>query len=298
MSLFKFFGRRPSLPEWAAPLNDAQYSALWKAVKDWIRIQGTDASFNEGEGWLKPGSGFLEGSKLYLHNLVPGLSKLNPKEVEQSVTGYFQGMWDRQQEVNWANSQSYDRIADLLRIRIFPKEALADLSGPVIYDINDSLVAALFMDLPTTMAGVTGEVAERWGVSLEDAIAKAIERTEEEFLKQVQGGPSLPVGIIFELHDPESFTVASGILSIPRLFPSQPRFGVVLSVPSRSHLLGIALEEKTDLQKVEKLGALAQKICQEHPGVITPDLFWWMDSQFLSLNRKAVWDRFVSEAVA
>lgn len=252
---------------------------------------------NEAEGWIKPSTGFLEGSQVNLHNLVPALSKLKPDEVRQNATSFFQGLWDRQEEVNWGNQQTYDRIADLLRIRIIPLRTVTELPGSVFTQINQYLASVLYMDLPTTMAGVLRDNVNLWGIPLETVFSRAASQTESEFLSHLDGKVPLPMDEIFAIHRPSSFIIASGVLSLLKLFESEPEKGVLVAVPTRSHLIGLALNSRTSIQHVETLASESSRLSSEHPGAISPHLFWMKDGCLLPMHEAEVWGSFCAEAL-
>lgn len=292
MSIFKLFSKGPKLPEWAGSLNEKQYQAMWKAARAWVKTQGFEAEFNEDGGWLKPSTGFMADHQMNLHNLVPAAAQLLPDQVEAMIQAYFQGMWDNAQDNAWALCQPYERLAPLLKIRIFPSETASGLPGTISFPIGPYLTGMLYMDLPRIMASVTEDIFAKWQVDREEALALARKQTEEEFLGLIAGKTPLPFGEIFAIQRPENFLVAAGILVLDRLFESQPRGGVVVTVPTRSYLLGLAIEERVPVSMIEGIGAVSLQAAKEQAGAITPLLFWWHDGVLHALHEEEVWHRF------
>lgn len=297
MSIFKLFGKGPKLPEWASVLNDKQYQAMWKAARAWVKNQGFEAVFNEDEGWLRPSTGFMADHAMNLHNLVPAAAQLQPSQVEAMIQNYFQGMWDRAEENAWALAQGYDRLAPLLRLRIFPADVAASMSVTIQTPISPYLSGLLFMDLPKIMSSVTEDIFANWEVNREEALAQARKQTEEEFMGLIAGKTPLPAGEIFAIHRPENFLVAAGILVLDRLFDPAPRGGVVVTVPTRSYMLGLAIEEKVPVSMIEGIGAASLQASREQPGPVTPLLFWWHEGVLHALHEPEVWARFNETAL-
>lgn len=266
-------GDTQPVPAWATFMDAGEYQAFADAVLADFRGRGIAARISEAGSVIEESD---DSPNAYgLSNLAQLCHGLDRSAWAGAIRTHFANLAGGEETHDLLSEYGYAR--ELLKVRVYraselPPEAL---EGMVKRSVGADLVAVLAADLPTTVSTIGQRMADGWGVPVDELFAVASKHMAAEVPtyqhKLVEFGP----GVV--MHDlvGDSFFVASQVVRFGELGDA-PQTGALVGVPNRHHLLWHAIETvDATVSMVQVMLRVADKLYQDGPGSITPQLYWW-----------------------
>ncbi|MCW2608398.1 MAG: hypothetical protein JWO60_3091 [Frankiales bacterium] len=179
-----------------------------------------------------------------------------------------------------ADLASLDVAGPLLRTRVQSEgSVLAD--DVVVAPLCDGLVEVLQVDAQGALAPVPPGVAAGWGVPVPDLLRRGREQAlalEEPSTEEVDLG----VAGVLAVQTASPFA-GSQVHRLAALL-DVPASGALVALPTRHLLLAAPLHGRAlALETAQALLVNAERLWQQGPGPLSPDLFWWRDSGLVHL---------------
>lgn len=238
------------------------FARLWPTSEGTITLHGDYAESSSGHQYG-------------LYNLSRAV-KLEPRQNwPQVVERHLSGLFDKADE---PDALSEEQILSLVKARLIPSSYIPDTHTQHFtyrYVVAAGLEAILMLDYPESATAVPDSVVNRfdaeklWKAGI---AALAQEATDEAFSMNAGSGQFLIVST-------DSLFTASHVLDFPSFLPrfgvaEAPR-GVLFAVPSRHHLVFHVVEGPSALAVASEMRGFAQMVFGDHPGEISPEVFYW-----------------------
>lgn len=176
--------------------------------------------------------------------------------------------------------------ASLLKVRLVPatdidasdlalvhREALPDVAGLLVFDLDDRLVPVGPADLEALSD--VGDLDELWDLALDNVAAQDVPDIDVE---------ELAAGIPVMVLQSESMFCATNALW-PDRFLEVPPEGLLVGVPNRNLVWIHGVRDANVVPALAQLAVVGKARFDEvNEGQVSPDLFWWYDGTFQKID--------------
>lgn len=166
---------------------------------------------------------------------------------------------------------------EALRVRVVAEDWVSETRRPatVSRPFADGLVAALFIDLPESVASVSPSDLGRWGIDVYEAFDAAyqnVQRNEPISIDEVDLGDGVKVHALCS----DSFFCATHVVWLDDLLDDISQYGALVIIPHRHAVIVHRLTRAPmAMAAVRRLADLARSMHLQGPGSLTPNLYWW-----------------------
>lgn len=283
--LFARLRRAPLPPAWANFFTPEQYQLFLQRVADHFTSQKRRFTLGDGVVYVEDGK---PGGKhqLGLLNLAQMCARNEPADWAEIVTDHFRTLEKSysEQKVLEERIDDFARVAELLAVRLWPEDYLADLDRNKILHRKElpGTISALVFDLPSSIRNVTPEEIKSWGKSETELFHIGLANVMENCIPDVSE-QDLGEGITLTLFSDESFFVASHALLLDEHPDCLGPFGTLVGIPHRHVLLAFPIEDLRVLQAIHMMIPIIAGMERDGPGSISPLLYWYKDGEYTNL---------------
>lgn len=268
MSFLRRLVRRSS-PAWASFLTAEEYAAFEAALEADLRQRGWTFR-QEGDGVFVDDPGKSRPWEYGLTNLAQVCGHADRDAWGGIIRAHFDHMdaWRTgpdDEATSWAEARP------ILKLRLFGPDH-AQLDDVATYPVAPGIVAALALDLPTTVNTLTRDALEGWP-PVDELYAIALDgvRAEPAPGVEVVGEPPVAITAI----SGESFFVATRLLLLPEAIDLGASQHALVAVPNRHTLLVHPIRSTDAIPTLSVMVQLATQLHRDGPGSIVPTVFWW-----------------------
>jgi len=260
---------RRSSPEWASFLAPEAYAAFQEALHADLLARGW--TFRQDEDGIyvdDPGAG--QPWEYGLTNLAQVCGGADRDAWPGIIRAHFDHMEALRSEPA-DEPAAWEDARPILKLRLFGPEH-AQLEGVATYPVAPGIVAALAVDLPTTVNTLTREAIEGWP-PVDELYAIALDNVRGEAAPEVEtiGDPSGAITAITG----ESFFVATRLLILPEAVDMAGSQHALVAVPNRHTLLAHPIRGADAIPALSLMIQLATQLHRDGPGSIVPTVLWW-----------------------
>jgi hypothetical protein len=249
------------VPDWAAPLDAADFERFMAMVGDALQPLGGTAS---PEGWAAlPAQNLRFG----LANLAQTWLQWEPDTRAERLRVHFA---DALVAVEAPRPTGAELLAGI-RPRLWPNDELERIGTPVVSrPVAHDLSAVLCVDLPTAVSTMRPE----------EAGEMPLDELWQTALGQIDDGLAVETFELVpevEVITGDSMFVASRMLDLSRFAGPPPPDGTLVAVPNRHLMVVHAIRGPSVRDAMNAMLPTAQSQFIQGPGPISPHLFWWRD---------------------
>jgi hypothetical protein len=283
--LFPGPNKPPLPPAWANFFTPEQYRTFLEKVAD--HFSGRKRRFTLGDGVVYVEDGKPGGQhQLGLLNLAQMCARNETKDWAEIVTDHFRTLEKSysEQKVLEERIDDFTRVEELLAVRLWPEDYLADLDRNKILHRKElpGTISALVFDLPSSIRNVTPEEVKSWGKSETELFRIGLANVMENCIPDVSEH-DLGDGITLTLFSDESFFVASHALLLEEHPECIGPFGTLVGIPHRHVMLAFPIEDLRVLQAIHMMIPIIAGMERDGPGSISPLLYWYKDGEYTNL---------------
>ena len=287
----RIFSPRPAHAEvrrpagWGDFFSPEEYRRFIRLVEAELRQQGFRFTINGGTV-VVTGDHADNQRQMGLLNLAQ-MCKSRPKHDWPEIIAHHFGQLeriDRERRALAERTRDFDRVAELLAVRIWPRDYLEGIGFDAAVHREDleGTVSVLVYDLPTSIQNVSPKDAEAWGKAPDELFALGLANVRENYtpdiLRQDVGD-----GVEIVLFADESFFIASFALLLDHYPEYVGAHGSLISIPHRHVLLCYPIESLDVIRAINLLIQITAGMEKEGPGSISPHLYWYRDGEFTRL---------------
>lgn len=269
-------------PAWAKFLSDEEWREFAIALTAELTRRHVDYRVDDGVLWARWGS--EEDEALGLTNLAQLCRSAGIESFPIVIASHFDALIAGRGDRELAGQLGADLVAARphLKMRLYARDTFTGGTDQfVLRDVADDLTAVLCYDLPSNVVTVAADSIGKWGVSRDELYYQALanqRRTERAAIEDIDVG-----GAVVRAMTGESFFIASNLLLLDDFVSSQTPFGTLAAVPNRHTLIWHAITDPSALRAIDAMVVMANDMCADGPGSISPNLFWWKDGQLRTL---------------
>lgn len=275
---------RKVAPSWATFFSDQQYRDFIHLVETYFR--GRQVPFRMGEGVVHLEETEDGAQQLGLYNLGQLCARHPQQDWPNVIADHFQTMdkSQREQRVLEERLNDFDRVEELLAVRLWPEDYLSQIDRAKLIHRLDlpGTVSALVFDLPSSIRNVTPEEAEAWRRSPEELFDIGLANVRENCIPD-KSDQELAPGLTIRLLSDESFFVASHALLLEDHPECIGTHGTLVGIPHRHVLLAYPIEDLRVIQAINLLIPIVLGMEREGPGSVSPRLYWHHCGEFVDL---------------
>lgn len=272
--LRRVLGGRPEPgPEWASFMSGSSYRHFEELVVADLTGRGytvrvTGDGGVEAEGGVHPG---IYG----LFNLAQVCHSIDPSGWVVAIKQHFDQLAASMSSAD--DPFDLETIRPLLRVRVYrlsdtPPDALGHM---IKRELAPDLVAALAIDLPTTVRTVNQEDVDHWGMPVDELFSIGAANLADEVSTYERTTLPTREGHKIEVMLGDTFFVSSQVYRFAEIVGAQ-RFGTLVALPNRHQLVWHVIESVAGtVQAVQVLLRMGIDGYKQGPGSLTPDLYWW-----------------------
>lgn len=281
--------RKPPLPPaWANFFTPVQYRRFLEHVA--AHFTGQNRRFTLGDGVV-----YVEDAKhgdkhqLGLLNLAQMCARNEAQEWATIIGDHFRTLERSysEQKVLEERLDDFTRVAELLAVRLWPEDYLAELDRTKILHRRElpGTISALVFDLPSSIRNVTPDEIKSWGKSEAELFRIGLANVMENCIPDVSD-QDLGDGVTLTLFSDESFFVASHALLLEEHPDCLGDFGTLVGIPHRHVLLAFPIQDLRVLQAIHTMIPIIAGMERDGPGSISPLLYWYKDGSYTNLPYK------------
>jgi hypothetical protein len=231
------------------------------------------------EGRVRVGSPGEENERqLGLMNLAQMCHSRPESEWPAIVQTHFDGLQRAEREGTALEERLKDfaKVSELLAVRIWPEEMVADLRGISIISRQDleGTLTVLVYDLPTSVRQVTEEDAAAWGKTPRELFDIGLANVRANCIPD-HAVQELVDGIQVHLYADESFYVATHVLLLEEHAECIGPHGALVGIPHRHALVAYPIDSIDAVKAVAPMCFVISGMEKEGPGSICPHLYWY-----------------------
>jgi len=278
-------------PTWARFMAVEEWRDFLAAVETELQKRQVHYRIDDGYVWAPWGGDRDEAlSLLNLAQLCHAAGReAFPKVIMSHFDALVAGRSDRALADELVGDLS--RARPLLKLRLYPRDTFSEQERDfVIRDIADDLCAVLCFDLPSNVVTVNGGALTRWGCTADDVWYQALanmRRTERIKVENIDVG-----GATLSTMTGDSFFIASNLLLLEDYLPTDLPWGALAAVPNRHTMVFHPITDASALRAIDAMVVMANDMCADGPGSISPNLFWWKDGTLRTLPTRETADHY------
>jgi hypothetical protein len=269
-------------PTWARFMAADEWRDFLEAVETELRRRQVRYRIDDGYVWAPWGGDNDEA--LSLLNLAQLCHAAGHDAFPKVITSHFDALVAGRSDRALADELVGDlaRARPHLKLRLYPRDTFNEQERDfVIRDVADDLCAVLCFDLPSNVVTVNAGALSRWGCSADDVWYQALanmRRTDRVKIENIDVG-----GATLATLTGDSFFIASNLLLLDDYLPTELPWGALAAVPNRHTLVFHPIVDSTALRAIDAMVVMANDMCADGPGSISPNLFWWKDGTLRTL---------------
>jgi len=279
-----------AVPGWADFLEPEQLRAFMEVLELALAERELEAVQREGVVAVALPDG--RPLQLGLRNLAQRCAHLEPGRWADVVGEHIDTLLGAEAEVDAIDRADFDAVRPLLKVRLYPSEALEQSQADAVILAHPcpGLAAVLVYDLPNTVSSVPQAEAGAWGRSPEELLAVGLKNLaadpapdRQDVDVDVDVEVEVERGVVLRRLSGPSFFVASHLLLLERLLPQKLAYGALVCAPTRHLLLLHTIRDSRVLLAINAMIPEAHECYRRGPGSLTPNLYWWHDGQLTHL---------------
>jgi hypothetical protein len=240
-------------PAWLAPLGERREPFV-TALRAALAARGLTLDAAAGKALLPDGG-------LGFANLARECASSDPMEWPTRIDG-----WLNAALAPSADTSSLDACKPQLRMKMFvdpPPGFLAGVNG----ELFGSLFAVLCVDTPTAIVSVPIDDVRSWGVEYASLRRTALDNFAAN--DHVERTDVDVGGVTIDQCLGEAYCVCGSALDL-----TPTGLGLLVSIPSRHHLLTHAVTGTESLQAFAPMASFAMELVRAAPGALTAHIVW------------------------
>jgi hypothetical protein len=263
------------VPSWAGSMTSAEFGRFQVLVRDWLRANSR--GFREvGGGGIEVDLGAPEPHLIGLTNLAQKCHQAPPDEWPTLIADHLNSVLggDRPDAAPPLNS-----VKSMLKVRIYPEDYAAGLpadAGELLVKrrLAPGAIAALAIDYPDTVVGVTPKAAQDWAVPVDELFQLGLDNVRSQDRPGVQR-QTLDGGGSISLLIGDSFFTATWVLMLGEFLVPRSPHGAVVAIPNRHVVVFQPIVDLSVIEGTRAVMALAKRMHRDGPGSISPNIYWW-----------------------
>ncbi|MFH2007884.1 MAG: hypothetical protein ABI333_14975 [bacterium] len=273
---------RTAVPEWARFFSQTQYRAFGSAVELALVERDLAATLQGGVVVALLPDG--RPVQLGLQNLAQQCARADAQHWQSLIGAHVDAVLGAVAEAEAVDLSDFSQVRPLLRVRLFPTDALEPSDPPTVVarPVAEGLAAVLAYDLPSTVASVSPEALAPWGRTEDELFDLALDNVRKEQPPDKEHA-EVERGVVLRSLAGDSFFVASHLLLIDRQLPGELPYGALVSVPTRHLVLYHAIRDARVLVAINALIPQTHRLYQQGPGSLSPNLYWYHKGDYLLL---------------
>ena len=278
------FGRkRVDVPEWAEPLGPKGYSAFISAVDGYFRGRGEPYVIKDG--FVRRES---DGQEFGFGNLVQVCAQIRPGDYAQCIYNQFSTMDEDKKFRENLNASDFSQVEQYIAVRLYPSEYAKFMNtgntAAALRPFAGDVFATLVYDFPHTVSNISKIDMEQWGKTPDELFTIGLENVRRNYdltpeIVNVEGNDFFAI-------NSEHFFAPNILFELDRHPELVGRYGSIVAIPRRNTVMifpiqgrAVALVNLTTL-----FFAMVPAMYQAGPGPLTPEVFWYHDGQYETLN--------------
>lgn len=269
-------------PAWARFMAAEEWRDFLAAVEAELRRRNVHYRIDDGYVWAPWGGEHDEA--LSLLNLAQLCHAAGRDAFPGVITSHFDALVAGRSDRALADELVADlaRARPYLKLRLYPRDTFNEQERDfVIREVADDLCAVLCFDLPSNVVTVNAGALARWQCTADDVWYQALanlRRTERGQVENINVG-----GATLSTITGESFFVASNLLLLGDYLSTELPWGTLAAVPNRHTLVFHPIQDASALRAIDAMVVMANDMCADGPGSISPYLYWWRDGTLRTL---------------
>lgn len=273
-------------PRWANFFDARQYQKFLGLVDGYFRKKKQPFQMGDGVVHFGAAKEANHRQQFGLTNLAQICGQCDEKDWAGIIHDHFHTLQRSQseQEVLSQRLGHFDRVKELLSVRLWPEDYLGDLDREKFIhriDVPGTLTTLVY-DLPSSIRNVTPDEADVWDRSQEELFEIGLENVMENCIPDIT---QQDVGndVKLTLFSDESFFVASHALLLDRHSEVIGPFGTLVGIPHRHVLLAFPIEDMSVVHAINAMIPIILGMEKEGPGSISAKLYWYQEGEFTEL---------------
>lgn len=258
-------------PEWASFMTADEYRAFEAAVVHDFKGRGLSVRIQDDGAFVGAG----EDELVYgLSNLAQLCHRVERSDWPDVIRAHFEGIAALGPEID--RTMPFEEARSLLRIRVF---RVADNDPDLVQKLVKvtlcpDLVAALALDLPTTVRTINSDDVDGWSMPVDELFRIGSSNLASELPTYHRERIEVAEDSSLEMLQGETFFVSSQIYRFGEIVGELAN-GALVVLPNRHTLMWHVIEGAGVLRAIETLVRGAATFYAKGPGSLTPDLYWW-----------------------
>lgn len=271
-------------PEWAQALGP-DFPAFIALVEAYFAQRHIAIDLDAHEGLVRPqNDDATRTSVLGLQNIAQLCARTEVSRWPELIASHFNCIFEATGDDNAleVNVERFERVAPLLRVRLYPVDVLSQTVETVHRLGPDGTLEVLVLDLPTTVRTIARSEAARWGLAQAELFEIGRRNLRAKHTLH-QRRVSVSPGVELRVFAGDPYYAASFAL-LPELWlPRAAPHGALVAIPRRDVLLTHLIRNIGVLDAVEVMLRITIHLHADGPGSLVPYLYWYHQGEFVLL---------------
>jgi hypothetical protein len=282
-SFFKKKTNETNVPEWASFFDSNEYSLFIEEVENYFKNLNVRYELADGELFAEENEfGF---SNLGLVNLAQVCKQDEPEYYKETINEHFNTLIQATQfDKEFSKiADNFEEVKKYIGVRLYHDEYVASVGreNTIGKDFAGDIYKMLVFDFPHSVENIKPEQATAWNKTVEELFEVGVENiklnypldiTKEDFgefcIWFVQGEHFFTPNIVLDLESRQELIGSKGSL---------------IGLPHRHVAIIYPIENLEVLKAINGLIPTIYGMCQEGPGSLSDNLFWYKDKIFTHL---------------
>ncbi|MCS6772762.1 MAG: hypothetical protein NZ693_01465 [Thermoflexales bacterium] len=273
-----------SAPEWAQALGSGFHTFI-ALVKAYFARRHIAIDLDAREGLVRPQNDDLTRTSVFgLQNIAQVCARSERSRWPELIEAHFNCIFDATGDDNAleVNVDHFERIARLLRVRLYPVDMLSQTAETVHRLGPDGTLEVLVLDLPTTVRTIARSEAARWNLSqaeLFEVGRRNLRASHALHQRRMRVHP----GVELRAFASDPYYTASYVLFPELWLPRRAPHGALVAIPRRDALLVHPIRDIGVLDAIEVMLRFTLHLHADGPGSLVPYLYWYCEGEFVLL---------------
>lgn len=282
-SLFKKKTSKTSVPEWASFFDSKEYALFIEEVENFFK--NLNIQFELGDGEMFASENEFGFNHLGLQNLAQVCKQDELKYYKEIINEHFNTLIRASQfDKEFAKiADNFEEVKKYIGVRLYHHEYVNYIGkeNTIGKDFAGDIYETLIFDFPNSVTNVKPEQATCWKKTMEELFEVGIENIKHNYPMTITKENFGEFSVWFA--EGKHFFVPNIVFDLENRKELIGNKGSLVGLPHRHSAIIYPIENLEVIKAINGLIPAIYGMCQEGPGSLSNNLFWYKDKTFTEL---------------
>ena len=281
-----FFKKKSKLPEWASFFSNYEYSLFIEEVENYFNNLNVHYELSDGEVFV--GENEFGFSQLGLVNLAQVCKHEKPKYYKDCINEHFSSLIKTHQfEKEFSKiAENFEEVKKFIGVRLYHNDYISSIGkeNTIGKYFAGDIYEIIVFDFPHSIENIKPEQTVVWNKTNDELFEIGTENIKNNYPLTITKENLGEFSVWFV--SGEHFYNPNVVFDIENRKELIGSNGSLIGLPHRHAAIIYPIENLEVIKAINGLIPIIYKMCEEGPGSLSNNIFWYKDKEFSQLPYK------------